>query len=409
MTEPTASTPSGDDDRAEQAFRDALKQHADEPDFKPLDPPAPGWRRGRLPRWVPVAAAAALVAAVGIPLAIGQLRGGGGPTAGVPADARATQAAPTMEAMPAPDLRRGWRWESYRVLSYQVPDTWTHGWSPVSDWCTGRPETPQGPFVDIAPENRPVAMILCPRGITADRLQSFVTVRKAGAINRGWDLPAGWKSATKELDGYVVEVVHTEGLATVAEQILASVRPIGAIDPNGCPATSTLVPERRDLSTVGILPTPVSLCQYDLATSPAQLLASKALSNDDERLDHTAREVLARLVQAPKGTGPDDASCDATGDTAVLVRQQDGSNTAIGSDIVVRYSGCRGNGVFDGTTQRKLTREVCEAVLQPPLVFTTGHGKAAELCTSEEARGGTLKPTPGSTSTAVAPSGKPTR
>ena len=103
------------------------------------------------------------------------------------------------------------------------------------------------------------------------------------------------------MDGYVVEVVHTDAYASVAKQIVASVRPIGAIDPNGCPARSALDPKVLNSSVAGKALVPVTLCQYDLATTPAQLVASKPLADNDDDLDHNARQVLAALAEVRHG------------------------------------------------------------------------------------------------------------
>lgn len=381
MTEPNAS-----DDRAERAFRDGLRQHAGEPDFQPL--PLPTAARGRtgLPRWLPVAAAVVLVAAVAIPLAISQFSGNVSRTSAVPVGGQAPEQAPGDASTGAPGVppRTGWRWESYRALSYQVPDRWGYGYAPGSDWCTGeRPARPSEPFVDLAPDRRTVLAILCPRKLPAADLQGFVSVHPAEVRDRGWDLPAGWKTATAELDGLVVEVVHTDAYATVADQIVASVRPLTGTDPNGCPARSTLTVAA---TAPGGTPTGrVTLCQYDLSRSPGQLVASKQLSGDE------ASTVVRAVTTAPMGSGPDDESCTSRGDTAALVRRWSGD---LATDIAVRYSGCRGNGIFGGSVERQLTEWACEVVLQPPLVFSTGHGRAGKLCAPpREVPGPTPTPT----------------
>ncbi len=382
------------DDRAERAFRDALRQHADEPDFQPLEPPIVVHDRKGLPRWLPAAAAVVLVAAVAIPLAISQFRGGS-PTSGVPAAAPErgpsdAASGPTMASRPE------WRWESYRVLSYQVPDRWGYAYAPRADWCADRPKPPSEPFVALAADRMPIRAVGCLGDLPGEYLQTFVSVRPVDQTDRGWKLPAGWTATVStEVDGYVVEVVHTDAYASVAKQIVASVRPIGEVDPNGCPARSDLQPKASRPTTAGRALVPVTLCQYDLTTSPAQLVASKPVTDDDNRLDYNARRLMAALAKAPKGSGPDDRSCEAGGDTAVLVRLHDGSTPELGSEVVVRYSGCRGNGIFAATGSRTLTSEVCHAVLQPPLIFTTGHGPAGELCISREGSGtSTASPAP---------------
>lgn len=384
MTEPNEPVESdGQQDRAEQAFRDGLRQHADEPDFAPLELPTAARGRSRLPRWLPVAAAVVLLAAVAIPIVISQVSGGSRTMSAVPGGASAERAPGDVTAAPSTvATRTGSRWESYRVLSYQVPDSWGYGYALRADWCAEQADPPSGPFVALAAELVPIRAIGCLGDLPATYLQTFVSVRPVADPDRGWKLPAGWTATTsEEVDGYVVEVVHTESYATVADQIAASVRPIGEIDPNGCPARSALQPEAGKPSVAGKALVPVTLCQYDLAASPAQLVASKPLADNDDPLEYNARRVMAALAEAPKGSGPDDPSCTAAGDTAVLVRLHDGSVPALGSTVVVRYSGCQGNGVFTAAGSHRLTAEACHAVLQRPLIFTTGHGPAGGLCT----------------------------
>ena len=357
MTEP--------DDRAERALRDALGAHANEPHFEPLRLNVAAKPPRRLPRWVPAAAALVLVAVVGIPLML-QSAGSGAPTAGVPADAQAERAPrSTAAGYDLPTATPGWRWESHRVLSYQVPTSWGYGWAPASDWCAGGQQTRYGAIVDVALGDRPVRMILCPRAIPVDQLPMFVSVRAADATDRGWDLPSGWSITSKAMSGYVLDVVHPDREARVADEIVASVRPIGDVDPNGCPATAGS-PVRSEV----VRPDRVSLCQYDLAKT-RQLVASKVLVGD------TAQPVFEALTAAPKGVGPDDPSCQAVGRTEVIVRLWKGSTAA---DVSVRYAGCQGNGVTGLDGVRKLTRAVCQAVMVPPITFTTGHGQAGRLC-----------------------------
>ena len=368
MTEPTA--PREPDDRAERALRDALQANAGGPVFRPLKldlgakPPRP-WTR-----WLPAAAALMLVAVVAVPLALSQNSGGRGPVAAVPADGTAerTSARAPAAAHGSPTPVQDWRWESYRVLSYRVPMSWGYGWAPASDWCSaGRYQSGYGAIVDVAPERRAIAAIACPRAIPSQGLPMFVTVHAVGAADRGWDLPEGWAIASTELDGYRLEVVHPDREARVAGEIVASVRPIGKLDPNGCRAVAG-PPEQSDPNVA--VPDRVSLCQYDLGKS-RQLLASKQLAED------AAVSVFDALRQAPRGTGPDDTSCKVVGDTEVIVRLWQGD---VANDVAVRYSGCRGNGVTGLGRPRRLTREACRAVMVPPITFTTGFGKAGRLC-----------------------------
>lgn len=364
-----------ENDRAEQAFTDALREHADDGDFQPLDLSGATKASGRrgLPGWIPVAAAVALIAAIAVPVVL-NLRDSATPSAapgdrGVPAPEATVAAQPTA-------ARSGWRWESRRTLSYQVPDYWQYGWSPASDWCGGERTFLSSEIVDIAPDKRVVRQIACPRTIPARKMPTYVSVVKADATrDRGWDLPAGWSVTTGEaIDGYRVEVVHSEGLASVAQQIVSSARPIGDQDPNGCLARADVTGKGTSVTgrpaTAGV--DSVSACQYEIATG--QLLASRRLTGVE------AGQLVKNLDEAPLGTGPDDRSCHDAGDTAAVVRLWYHGQA---DDVVVRYSGCRGNGIFTGADSQELTGDVCMDVLEPPLQFTTGRPELADMCATD--------------------------
>ena len=118
------------DDRAQRALRDTLRSHADGPIFRPLHldvSAAPSPRRWT--RWVPAAAVVALVA-LAVPLVLSQT--GGGPSGAVPQQASGETAPAASSQADAPTMAAsgGWRWESYKVLSYQVPTTWGYGYAP---------------------------------------------------------------------------------------------------------------------------------------------------------------------------------------------------------------------------------------------------------------------------------------
>ncbi|MCB0893598.1 MAG: hypothetical protein KDB51_17570 [Propionibacteriaceae bacterium] len=370
------------DDRAQRALRDTLRSHADGPIFRPLHldvSAAPSPRRWT--RWVPAAAVVALVA-LAVPLVLSQT--GGGPSGAVPQQASGETAPAASSQADAPTMAAsgGWRWESYKVLSYQVPTTWGYGYAPDSAWCVGEGRTAYGPIVDVATETRVVAAILCPRAIPLDRLPMFVSVRAAGAADRGYDLPAGWSAASTELNGYRLEVVHPDAQQQVADEIVASVRPIGAMDPNGCPAAPTSLTPAYDITD----PEAGSLCQYDHTN---QLLASKPLDTA------AAADVRTALAAAPNGSGPDEGCSDTRGDTTHVVVKL--VNDLATQYVTVRYAGCRGNGTTGLGEPRKLTREACQAIMVQPVVFTSGYGTAATLCM------------PNPTPSAVAPSAKPTK
>lgn len=354
-----------DDDRAEKAFHEALLQHADDPFFQPLYVAAP--HRPTWTRWLPAAAAFLLVAAIAVPLLIGRLHGTGN-TSAIPGQAPAgsgSQAGTAPAVTTVPTATPGWRWESYRVLSYQVPTSWGYAWSPMADWCAVPEDTLYGAFVDVAPDRRATRAIACPRAIPVERLAMFVTVRAENAPDRGWDLPAGWKATETEVGGYVLQVVHPEREQRVALEILGTARPIGDQDPNGCAGVARLQSSEEVADA-----TRVSLCQYDLADN-RQLVASTQVFGE------AAAETVSALREAPPGSGPDEADCSTVGDTDVIARLWRPQGV---QDVNVRYAGCQGNGVTGFGAKRRLTTEVCLVIMTPPITFAGGYGKAGRLC-----------------------------
>ena len=155
---------------------------------------------------------------------------------------------------------------------------------------------------------------------------------------------------------------------------------------------------------------PATLSDVAATVGVAPMTVSRVINGNGYVSEETREKVMAALAKAPKGSGPDESTCDAVGDTAVLVRLHDGSIPSLGSEVVVRYSGCRGNGIFTARGSHQLTAEACQAVLQRPLIFTTGHGPAGRLCGAPGERTPATPPAPTPSEgppTDVPPSAKP--
>ena len=141
-----------DHERAERAFREGLRGAAEAEPFAPLDPDAVKPRSGWAARWpmVAVAASVVVVAAVMLP---SFLAGPGPMMASVPespaadqagAQAQPRQAEATPEASGLTDPAPGFRWESYRDVVVQVPQSWGYGVAPGPDWCVDETLLPGG-------------------------------------------------------------------------------------------------------------------------------------------------------------------------------------------------------------------------------------------------------------------------
>ncbi|HEX5532782.1 MAG TPA: hypothetical protein VFX33_03475, partial [Actinomycetales bacterium] len=278
---------------------------------------------------------------------------------------------------------RGWRWESYGGIELQVPEAyeWNTSGSPLYPaWCafTGDEESPvpavnrvRGqavPSIGCTPE-RPVSTYA--PAVDLDSDQRVGTVR----------LDGGWVSETVEVAG--VKVTVSDDDAARRKRILRSIRPIGETDVHGCrPGTDLVRPGERPSSSAPAADdvTSVAICRYAVPNrvqpeGPAQpLVSSSRLSGA------VAAELVRALVAAPEGTGPNSPeNCApevALGDEVVVLRI--GSSRGL-HEVVVRYSGCVGNGTDDGTTTRRSTSDVLNAVLTGPNQPTSLQGNVAAL------------------------------
>ena len=170
-------------EREERAFAEALHASVPVESFRPLDPEAIRAAAGpvtstRRRTWLKgIAAAAAVVVAVGAGAALlPRLLGSSGSVTAAPASSDGF-AAGGSAATPEPGQfeksndtsvggtsvtsQAGFRWESYRDVMVQVPDSWAYASAPQTDHCTAR-ELPSEPYVDLNRGGAPVAAILCP-------------------------------------------------------------------------------------------------------------------------------------------------------------------------------------------------------------------------------------------------------
>lgn len=279
----------------------------------------------------------------------------------------------------------GWRWESYAGVEVQVPEEWvgtTAGLAGYPAWCasTGDGGAPS-PGV-----NRGVLGIMPAIACGDDRPASSY----AQGLELGSLLPAG----RRDLAGrWAVEAIEVAGVTVAvtsddpgqAQRVLASARPVrDGVDVHGCEVDSELrqegarpapgeLPDRADVVAV-------SACRYLLPGQsgetdlPAPLLASLRWSGSD------AADVVDAITAAPPCTGPDDdSSCAPSyrlGEELLVLRVDDGTDV---QDVVVRYSGCGGHGVDDGTSTRRLTGDLLQRLLVGPLAPTSLSGVVANL------------------------------
>ncbi len=368
-------------DRAEQAFRDALGRHAEEPDFRPLtipQRPSRAWLR-------PVAAAAAVLVAAGVAFtALRFLTGSSGSAvpamAGAPAaTAEAQQDRASTPSAAAPGAP--WRQVSFGNVIVGVPGTWGDDLSPGPGWCA-RTTFPSGPFVDLGRTARAEPAILCQGPIPATQLQTHLMLQwtSDGDPKLPYQLPAGWRVSWASFPEVTVGVVHPDDQQVLAHQILGSVSEV-TIDQYGCPVQSKIQsaaftqPDQPD--GIGALAgaDQVVICQYDVTRGRRPGLSASSILHGDQ-----ANAVLTAIKAAPLGGGPEDRSqClgDGPDSTAVVLRITSG---AIQREVYVYYTSCVHNGFFDGAEARALTATACQPLMAPPLFTSAGWGPAMRLC-----------------------------
>ncbi|PXY26916.1 hypothetical protein BAY60_10450 [Prauserella muralis] len=278
-----------------------------------------------------------------------------------------TSAAPELEHHP------GWRWESYRGVEVRVPATWGHGVA-VTDWCATDSDPPRDGAV-----GRPggTHSVRCPTKYPPpDEREQWLTFGDSGTAGvRPAD--AGWTEETRQA-GQVFVTVFSDDDA-LRTRILDSLHTVTGNNVHGCPVEHPATdPEYRPGGNAA-LPTPagvdsVSVCQYTLGDSSPErppILSSRLLTG-------AAADELARAVgAAPEGGGPDRArGCVPRlrhGDDVVVLRF---SGHEGDREVLVRYSGCAGNGIYAGGGVRALTGELLTPLLSGP---HAGYGTIHEV------------------------------
>ena len=292
--------------------------------------------RRRRTTWT-VASAAAVAAAVSVGL--GLWAGGGGP--GAVDD-------PTVASEPPAGVEAGFRVETWRDLTFEVPAEWGHGGTTA--WCTE-----PGPVEDSRPVvTRPdavVALIACTPGNGYG-----ATISPPTAITPAYDSGHVWQYQAEGVDeavypddawmGYwydrsdIVTVVTPDRALT--RRIVDSVRRYVGVDPNGCP--TDLADAEATTSSVRQL----TLCRYDVQD---QLSASGSWSGEQAE---ARLELLSDGPVLPESAGCTDQQ--PTGRIAVL-----GTEGYLATAVV---EGCaERRGIYFSGSVRRITQDAMEVLL----------------------------------------------
>lgn len=330
--------PGAPDGRAENALRAAFHRAAEATQLDSLDGPAIRRKaRTRSATMVTGAAAAVLLLFGGVVGAV-QLSRDPAATAADPADQTETSAIET------PD--KGWRFEYYRDVRLQVPDSWGYDSEPGSDWCAAVPGgmMPDQPYVARAEASQAVFDILCrPSGPPVTNWVDHVALSSAFRSSAG--------SSADEVGAFwvVKKVVGHVGITAVAidrelaDRIVASAEIVEAADPSCDPRSEIQAHGFQrpappfDITTLEDVDT-ILVCQYTFGES----VNSPGLSAQYQLVGAAADRELEALQAAPIGGGPDQLeNCvrGEFGESAIALHLLHGDAS---DAMYVYYGSCRG-------------------------------------------------------------------
>lgn len=141
-------------------------------------------------------------------------------------------------SLPPPDP--GWRYESYRDVVVQVPDSW--GYRPTSR-CASRPDD-RGPFVDTPMDVIDAMACMNHSPLGMEDWGTYVSFSPPEAYDPN-PLPVGsvregeWTRIVKVVGDARIEVLTDDEHLTDARRLVDSARVVTA-DHNGCAATSPI-------------------------------------------------------------------------------------------------------------------------------------------------------------------------
>ncbi|KAA1421106.1 hypothetical protein F0U44_01935 [Nocardioides humilatus] len=378
------------DQRAEAAFRAAFLRRAGE---APSDHVDVGLVARRRTPWIAGAVAAVVVGIIAVPVVLSGDNGGGGESR------RASEG--TSGRGPQPPTST--RWVSYRGIEIAVPQSWGYDYNPGRPDCIyadelrggRRPDgVPDAPFVEIDASGRAVTLQGCmpdpdirgpeefgqlPFALWEPYVSLESASRNLAPVDGEWSY-RGWTLTRRTVAAAQITVLAED--PAVADEVFGSVRSV-AIDTNGCKTTSDAASAgfSRPATSLGERPSPiVAVCLYD-RRDPSGLVGSRQMTGAD------AERLWQAIQDAPEGGGPDtpkNCTDDYYGDQAIALRflPEDWTPRDVAyPEVYVYYDWCFGNGIFDATTTRSLTRDSCRPLFEErPINIWSASGGVAALC-----------------------------
>jgi len=264
----------------------------------------------------------------------------------------------------------GWRWESWGGIEVQVPRSW--GDADLTQWCADHGTS--GPAVD-RPELRSGDHVLCS---LYDNGRPTYT---SGLLVR-W-APSSPRLSRADVAPYATTRIFTLGDVTltlvdvdpaVGDAILESAQVIAVRDHHGCSPQQQLGgagfladgPTATLNSGIGPAAS-VSVCRYGFGGgwSGTRLISSHRLTGS------AAAHLVTALRDAPRVRTPGRSRHCHVPEREFTVLElwpADDGGPPVGApaSLLVRYDGCSGHGLYDGTAVRRLTPEVLRPILVPP-------------------------------------------
>ena len=384
MTDPTPTD--HDPDRAEAAFRSAMRVPTDHETITTGPDLVAVRRRVRNRAWWQIGACAAgmlMLAAVLVSVADRSEIMGRVPIADDSTTTAADQPdTDQSEADPVP-LRDGWRYETFLDVQIQVPDSWEYNPYPASQWCIN--PGPEAPYVDRGSPARATTDVYCGPQEPTRRFQDHVLFL-ATQFTEGTPLREernGWLTVREPVGAAMVEIVSQD--ETLIDDILATASVV-SFDQFGCPVSDPIQAgdfvrpaEPFDIGEVDSV-VEIAVCRYLVGEAWS---AEAGLADAHLLTGTAARDELSALQAAPIGGGPGnpaDCAPEYSGYDALVIRLRSADDTYT---MYVYYQACGGNGFDDGNQLRTLTRAACSPLFEPPTVlYDAAYPRVFDLCGS---------------------------
>ncbi len=239
-----------------------------------------------------------------------------------------------------------------------MPGDWQYG-TAGRPWCIA--PQPERPFVG---RPGPIADVACLSGAadtTTARGGTFVWLEPAERASA-----QGMTGDRRVLISGQVKI-SIQAPPALRQKIARTVHRITQ-DHHGCPVRHPITgnPAWRPKSheaTDGAPASSISVCKYGLEKS-GSLRSSVRITG------MRAAQAIEGISASPAGGGPDaPESClkeYAYGDEVIVLRISHGSSTKVGSEVVLRYSGCDHHGFDDGDRVHTLTADAVAPFITGP-------------------------------------------